>query len=261
MDAFQVTEIKDVPQLVDLIRTNGLEEQLAAHPRHIGATAGNHCQASPGKGELGCRAEQEGAIRITGRFAGVQNVAHAVRMLAKIMDRIGVVPENSEVGSPGGHPCQSVDSAVRIDRTGRVTIQGHAPDTFYRGVFCHQGFHGVHVGAVIRHGDRYHFNAQMLANGKMPIISGAGTDKFQRGLPAPGDGIVAHPMQHGAQKGVVHQIEAAVAANDDFFRCHAHVIGKQFFGFRQPIQAAVISAIGALRRTKIIGGNVLQQSV
>ena len=69
----------------------------------------------------------------------------------------------------------------------------------------------------------------------MSIIAGAGTKEFDFRLLSPGWAVFADAFDNGSHEGVMHQIEAGIAADYELFRLHLHIFGEQFFSFGDPV--------------------------
>ena len=79
----------------------------------------------------------------------------------------------------------------------------------------------------------------------MAVVSGCRTEEsdvrkvFPRSVSLGAENIMPHD-------GVIHHVEAGVAADNDFFHRNAEEIGEQFLGFRNAVEQAVVAGVGAV---------------
>src|SRR5450432_3942503 len=95
--AREVLEKADVAQLVELVWTDGLNRAVALDVRNIGRARGERGDAGAGEGDLGRRAEHDGAIRVTRLGARSEYVRELVAFGIEVVHGIGVVPKQPKI--------------------------------------------------------------------------------------------------------------------------------------------------------------------
>ena len=161
------------------------------------------------------------------------------------MDAVRVVPHDAEVGGGSPHGAETVHGFIAVNDALGVGVQGNAPDALDGRIFRHQFFHQIHIGSVFGHGNGDHFDTQILADAEVAVVTGAGTEEFDFIQLGPG-GVPAGAEEHETDHGIIHQIEAGVAADNDLFRGDVQQTGEQFFCFRDAIEPAVVPCVHAI---------------
>ena len=160
------------------------------------------------------------------------------------MHRIGIIPVNTEILCRRREGRHTAHGFIVICGTVGVRILRHAPDPLDAGVF-HQFFHLIHVGSIFRHGHRYHVQAKIFRNGKMPVIAGYRAQERDIFLTAPGfTAGKSFRIPHGHS--VKHQIQAAVGTNQYVFRRYTQQFPEQFPSLGQSFQHAIAANIVAV---------------
>ena len=248
-----VLEIAHMAELVDLVVADGLEGQQALVVLLVVPAGGHDGYACTGEGDLRRGGEFIDHIGVALLPAEGQNVAEGDKFAVDFVDAVGVVPHEGEVRRGRSEGGDTIHHGVAVDDTLRVGILGHAPHTLDRRVldrFLHQ----IHIGALRRHGNGDHFHAKGSGNLKMPVIAGRGTEKFHCLLLAPGTLGMEQSVGIGLGNQVVHQVQAGVAAYQNFLRRGAEEIGKQALGRRDAGQLAVVTHIdGAVHAVGGVG--------
>ena len=160
------------------------------------------------------------------------------------MDKIGVIPENSEIRRFGRKVRKSFYHFVRIGLPGRIGKFWYAPNAFDGVVLANKAFDQIHVRPVFFHGNADHFNPEMLADGEMPVVAGNWAKKFYFFQAAPWFGRSVHAVEHSAGYRIVHHIQAGISADNHIFRRDSQQVSHEFFGFRDAVQTPVIAAVG-----------------
>ena len=143
------------------------------------------------------------------------------------MDTIGVVPKHAEVFCRGFEICHSLHHFIRKRNARRVGIFGNAPNTFDACVVFDKCFHHIHIRTVRQHRHGDHIYTEVFANGKMPIVSGRGTNKFDLVK------LIPRCRTHYAElkcelHHVIHNVERRAFAYDNLVRLYSENVGKQF---------------------------------
>ena len=74
--------------------------------------------------------------------------------------------------------CKSFYHFIRVHNTLRIGILGNTPDSLHSGIMIDIFFNHIHVRAILRHGNRNHFNTKMLCNGEMSVVTGNRAQKL-----------------------------------------------------------------------------------
>ena len=142
------------------------------------------------------------------------------------MDAVGVVPHQHEIRRGGLHGRQTADSLLSVYHALRIGVFGNVPHTLYRRV-ADQLLHHVHVGAVSGHGDGDHLHAEALRHLEVPVVAGDRAEPLHLVQLAPGLLAVKHTVGEGLGYGVVHQLQAGVAAHEHLLRLAAQNVREQ----------------------------------
>src|SRR5271155_3391923 len=90
-------------ELVELVWADGLFAGAREEPLHVGGRGGEEGETGASESDFGCGGEDEGAIGIAGRGAGFEDVGQRGRLRGEMVNGVGVVPEDAEVGRAGAH--------------------------------------------------------------------------------------------------------------------------------------------------------------
>ena len=252
-DTSHILEIDHVAQLVDLVGADGLDSHDLLGPLNVQGRSGHGAHAGAGIGDLGGGAELQNAVLGAVFLGQLKDVQQLVLVVGQMMDDVGVVPENTEIGGSGLHAGKAADHFVRIGLAFGIGVLGHAPDTLNGGILGGQFFHHIHVGAVGQHGNGDHLHAQLLADGEVTVIAGCGAQPLDLLLLAPG-GAVGSAKDPQAHHGVVHHGQAGIAAGHHPLHGHFQQIGKQLAAGQDALQAAVVAGIGlAVHQVGVLG--------
>ena len=223
--------------------------ELLRRDAHDGERAANLCHVRGGRGDIGHAGAREGDLRrraelvdevVSARLGeGVEDVEERGVLLGESVDRVGVVPEDAEVGRRGMEIRERADDVVRVGDAGGVRVLGHAPDALDGGVGLDETHHHVHVGAVIEHGHRHVLEAVVRAHLEVPVVSGAGAEELDPPLLAPGL-VAADAVRVGVAHEVVHEVEARGAVHDHVGGIDAHDLGGEGARGGQTVGHAVV---------------------
>ena len=138
-------------------------------------------------------------------------------ILVQVMDAVGIIPENAEVGGGGVQACKTSYGFAGIGDAAGIGILGHAPNALDGGVIVDKSLDLVHIGAVFVHFNWNHFDTKMLGNAEVAIIAGNGAKELDVGAEAPGFIRFGQAVGHCAGNSVEHQVKAGSTANNDLF--------------------------------------------
>ena len=231
--------------LVDLVEADGLDVDELLHVGHVVLRAGKAGDAGAGLGDLGGGEELKDHVGISVLSAQGQHVGEGDKVTLELMDAVGVVPHDQEVGSGGLQGGHAADDPVREDDALGVGELGHAPDALHGGVLDRL-LHGVHIGAFIGHGDGDQLKAEGLGDLEMAVIAGDGAQPLDSLLLAPGAGAAQQAVGIGLTNGVVHQLQAGISAHKHLLRTAAQDLRKKTAGSGDTGQFAIGPHIDAV---------------
>ena len=210
-------------------------------PAHVRGRGSKEAEPRPAEGDLGGRGEGESAVGMPAGGASLEDARDLVAFLAQVMNRIGIVPEQPEVGCAGAHRAEPSHCLVGIGLPGRVGILRDAPHALDAGI-GDQPLDHIHVRPLPRqrHGD--HADAVFLADREMPVIARHRTEEADRLLVAPRRAAARHALQKREDDAIMHEREARIIADEDLVDRRAERIGKQSSRLRKPLRAAAVIA-------------------
>ena len=199
-------------ELVDLVIADGLVGHEAHHMLDVVHTGGHDGDARAGEGHLGGGGVLEDHVRIPRLTAEGEDVREGHIVPLKLVDAVGVIPHDHEVGGGRLQAGDAVDGFRAVNDPLRVGVLGDAPDALY-GRVLDSGLHRVHVGAGCGHGNGNQLHAEGFGHVKMPVITRGRAQEFYRVQLAPGLLAVEQAVGVRLSDGVVHQGQAGVAAD------------------------------------------------
>ncbi len=128
-----------------------------------------------------------------------------------MMNVIGIIPKEPEIGCFRCHPCKPLHGRIRIRNALRVAVLRHAPDSFNRFILKNQLLNRIHIRTVRCQANHNHLDIKQLTDCKMPVIPGAWANEFHFGKLRPWLLAAAQTMQHRSGNSVVHHIQAGIA--------------------------------------------------
>ena len=144
----------------------------------------------------------------------LEDIGKYVTLIRKIVYRISIIEEYSEVLCGSLHFRKPFDCFVGIGNSRRVAVLGHAPDTLYAFIAFCKCFDLVHVGTVLRHIDCDKLKAERLGYREMAVISGRRAEKFKLFFTAPRTLRADNAVKHCTCKGIIHYVKARVSRNN-----------------------------------------------
>ena len=130
----------------------------------------------------------------------------------------------------------------------------HTLNRLYGGIVGDEHFLCVHVGAVVIHLHGEHLEPEFLAHQEVSVVAWHWTYELRRCLVAPGTFRSGYAEQHGPGDRVIHQIKAAVTADNDLVGCHLQKIREQALRFRNAGAEALVPVI-LIRLADILAGS------
>ena len=181
--AVGITEVAQVPELVELVRADRLDARVPLVPGQVVGRTTEESHASTGEGDLGRRREYVGAVRIARGRRQPQHVHRLRRRFLQRVHRVRVVPKDAEVGRRGRHRHQRLAHLGAVGGPGGVGVRRYAPHALDLWICCYEFCTHLDVGAVRvhRHGD--HLDAVGLGDGEMPVVARGRAQELDRTLP------------------------------------------------------------------------------
>ena len=244
--AVNVPEETHMAQLVYLVVANGLHLHLGPDVHQVVLRRRQSGNAGAGEADLGGGGKLVGKVRVACPFALCQNLNQVVLIVViQVMDGVGIVPVDAEVHGGGLQSGKPADGIIGIGNALGVGIFGHTPDALDGRIGGYQLLHHIHIGTGGQHGNIDHFDAEILGNGKVAVVTGNRAEEFYLFQLAPGR--AAHdPADHGAGHGIEHHVQTGIAVDDHLVGANLHHVGHQFLGFLNAVQHAVVPAVGAV---------------
>ena len=255
--AVGVAEELDVPQLVDLVGTDGGVRQPLEVPLLVLQRRRERGHAGAGEGDLRRRGEHDRPVGVAGRRGEPQRVRALGLDVGEVVDDVGVVPEDPEVRRRGRHRHQAGRDLVGADGTRRVGVRRHQPHALDRRVVLNQGAHGRDVRAVVVHRHGHHLDAELGQHGEVPVVAGDGADELDRLLLRPRPRGVGAAVREQPADDLVHHRQARVAARDDLRGVDAEQVGEDLTELGETLEAAVVADVGA--GAVLVTGRQVQQ--
>ena len=229
-------------QLIDLVKADSLHTHKLLHILLVCFAGRHHRDSRSGKGDLGRGSVFKHHIRIPGFAAQSEYIREWNKIPLKFMDTIGIVPHDHEVRCSRLQLGKTPDRLIAVDDTVRVGVLRNTPDSLDVRVF-YKLLHLIHIGSRGGHSDRDQLRAEALRYAEMSVIARSRAEEFYLFQLSPGLLAVEQSVGVGFGDGVVHQIQARIAADKALFRPAAKDVGKQCFRAREARQRAIISHI------------------
>ena len=239
-----VLEILDVAQLVHLVKADGLNADELGHVLHVGFAARKARNARAGERHLARGSELEDHVGVAVLLALAQNILERDELAVKLVDAVGVVPHEQEVGSRGLHLRNALDGLVGVDDAVGVRVLRHVPHALDARVLD-EVFDNVHVGAVFGHRDGDELKAEALGHLEVAVIARRGAEPFDALFLAPRLFAVQQAVGVGLGDRVVHELEARIAAGEDLRGLAAEDIGEQLTRALKTLELAVVAGVHA----------------
>lgn len=242
-----------MPQLVQLIRADGLGGNAALQIFDIPLAGGQGRHARSGEGNLGGGGEEQHVVLGALLQALCIQVQQCVRRVGQVVDAIGVVPHDAEVLGGGLQGREPPNGLVGIGDARGVGILGHAPTALDGVILCHQPLDQVHIRPGLQHGDRDHLKAEILRHREMAVIAGGGTQEFDLFLAGP-RGTAAVAVGKALRDAVEHHLQAGVVPQDDLVRGDVYHLAEDGAHLRQAVPHTVVPAVIAVGVGKLAAG-------
>jgi len=148
----------------------------------------------------------------------LEDIEETISGIINIMNSVGIVPEEAEIGCSGFEPCEGLDHLVRVGDPCWIGILRDTEHPFDGGVGFNERGHHLHIRTFVGEADRDHLNAEMLEDGEMPVIPGNRTEKGDLFFVFPGPVATRYTIQHGLNEHIIHHIETGVPSNKNKLR-------------------------------------------
>ena len=204
-------------------------------------------------GDLGRRREHDRPVRVPGRRGEGEDVGGLRLVLGQVVQGVGVVPEDLEVGCGGRHGGEARGDVLAADRAGRVGVRRHHPHALDGRVVGDQRRDGVGVGPVVVHGHGHHLDAQALEQGEVTVVARHRAHEAHLLLTAPRPLGVDAAEEQEVDQAVAHDRQARVAAGHDLIGLDPEQLGEDLAQLAQALEAAVVADVdarGVLRRRR-----------
>ena len=239
-------------QLVHLVEADDHGHHVLEDIPDVPLAGGQGSHTSARVGDLAGGAESQRPLGVARLLALVEQRGNLDLLIGQMVNHIGVVPDDLEVGGSGLHPGQTADRLGRVAVAVGVGVDGHAPHTLDALVLLDQGLHHIHVGAVLGHGDVDHLEAEILGDAEMAVIAGHRAEELERVVVPPGTGRIHKTLTPAQVDEVVHQLQRRVAAHDHFFHVGIQQLGKEPPGLRHALQHAVVAGVKTILANVIV---------
>ena len=220
-----VLQILYMAQLIDLVKADGLDVDELCQIGQIGLGGSHHAHTGTGEGDLGGGGKLVDHVSIAVLLAQREDVGELHIVTGKLVDAISVIPHQHEVGSGGLHLCNTLNGLIGIHHALGVGVLGHVPHTFDFGIL-HQFLHHVHIGTGGGHGHGDHLHAEALGDLKVAVIAGCRADPLHLIELCPGLLAVEHTVGKCLGHGIIHQLQAGIAAHENLRGLAAQDLGK-----------------------------------
>ena len=237
-------QVARLPQLIQLVEADGLHADELLRLRHVGGRKRHRGDAAAREGHLRGRGEGEDAILRAVALAEFKDVRQLL-LAVDVVDAVGIVPDDAEVGRGAFHLGQTAHDLARIGHAGRVGVLRHTDDALDRGVL-RQLLDALDVGLAVRtvfHRD--HLDAERFQHPEVAVIAGGRADEPDFIQSAPRLVHAGGAVQHQPRERVVNHVEARIAADEDLLRRDLKQLGKQRLCLGNAVEQAVVSVVEA----------------
>jgi hypothetical protein len=109
--------------------------------------------------------------------AKIQDIGYLDLFVCQVMDAVGIVPIEPEIGRRGLHRRQPFDGRVGINCSRRIAVFRNAPHALDGSVIGYEPLNLVHVRTIFPKRHRDHPDAVILANPEVPVVAGYGAQE------------------------------------------------------------------------------------
>ena len=240
-----ILQILHVAQLVDLVIADGLNIDQRHQIGQISLAGSHDRHTRTGEGNLAGGGELIHHIGIAVFGAEGKNVVEGNKLTIKFMDAVGVIPHEHEVRSRRLHGSNAADGLIGINNAIGVGVLRHIPHSLYSGVL-NKLLHHVHIRSIFRHRNSNELRTKGLGHLKVTVVAGSWAQPLYLFQLAPGLLGVEQAMGICLGNGVIHQLQAGVAAYKALLRLAAQNLRKQGLSGGQTVHIAVVTAVDAV---------------
>ena len=238
-------------QLIDLIVADDLDVDELLHVLHVRLAAREARHARAGQRDLAGGGKLKHHVGVAVLLAQTQDIGEGHELALELMDAVGIVPHEQEVGSRRLQPGDALDGLVGVDDAVGIGILRHVPHTLDRRVLD-ELLDQIHIRAGLGHGNGDELEAEALRDLEVAVIARRGAEPLDMLLAAPRFFAVQQTVGVRLGDGVVHELQAGVTADEHLLRLAAEDLGKERLGARQAGELAVVAhihvAVHAVRR-------------
>jgi hypothetical protein len=219
-------------------------------------------KATPGPGErdLRGRGHHPEPVRVPGRGGEADDVDDLRELVGESVHRVGVVPDDAEVGGRGLHRGEAFGDLAAHRVTAGVGEHRHRPHALDLRVLD-EFADGLQVGAGLGHRDGEHLEAEGLGDGVVAVVAGDRADPLH-GLPgAPRLRRVVVAEGHGPGDEVEHDVQAGGVRSHEQCGIDPQHTGPQVPDVGDAVGAAVVADVHAVAGAVVVGAGQGQQLV
>ena len=249
-----------MPEVIDLVRADRALAELLQVPRDVGRRTGEERHPGTGEGDLGGGREDEDPVRVSGSLGHPQHVQRGVLGVGQVVHGVGVVPEDPEVRGRCRHRDQGSRDLFGVDHAGGVRVRRHDPDPLDGRIVGYQLAHLVQVRTVVAERHREHLDAVLLAEREVPVVAGHRADELDRAAePRASESAVPLSKEKTSVSCMIARLALSPATSCSIGTLSS---GAKICRIsRQPLQAAVVTAVGAGHVDEVVLARQRQQLV
>ena len=166
------------------------------------------------------------------------------------MHCICIIPVNTEVLRSRFQRSKASDNLIRIADTFRIRIFRYTPDTLYAAVVFYIFFYQIHIRSILMHRDIDHFNAKLLCDRKMSVISRNRAEELHMLLLAPWFAATYTKCIRTCNC-IIHNRKTRITTHDHILAlCIYHTCHKSFC-FRNTVQYTIVAAVCSILGNKL----------
>ena len=185
---------------------------------------------------------------------------HHRELIREGVHRVSVIPHDAEIRSCGLHLCKLAAHLLGESHACRVAENRHRPHALHRRIL-HQITDHIHVGAVVKHGNRQHLETKMFGDGEVPVVARDRAQPLHYRLILPRTGGIISPPNVGGHDQVKHNVQARRIPRIHLINGNAQQLRINLTDILNTSQTTIVTAIRAIRRPEITGSGQAKQLV
>ena len=183
----------------------------------------------------------------------VQKMILLLRFVIQVMDAVGIVPEQPEIGGGRFHAGQCTDDIIGVRDAGGVAVHRDTDHAFDGGILDGRE-NRFHIRTVIEGLHRNHFYAELIQGMEMPVIARHRTDEPDLIELPPRRKSGQRTEDESAGESVMQHGQAGIPARDHQLRRDAEQFPEQPADFDQSVDIRVIIAAVDPVLTEVVAG-------